>query len=1622
MTDLSSRTSEHPSPDSHDALDVRIASLRAEVDAELDGTRKAMLHYEIGSLLETGLVQPAKAAQEYLAAYNLDPTFRPPLYALTRIFQRRRSLGNLEKLYDAEVRVAEDDTVRAFAQIDRGTLFERVEAEPAKTIAALYEAVLADPAALAPALFLERCARHQEDSERIELALGRRAEHTADPALKSLLYCELGQFRADAGDVEGSLEALRMAIQIEDESYRALMCAERIARRFELDEFLTDCLIRRAELAERAASSNEQDTRIYSVRRFADSKEATTVAVSLLCEAAHVNLRKRNDLAGARSLLERAHALAPEDRSVRYARMLVSELSGNLREAAEDARALVEGGSGRLAAALHFRIAEFADSKGETEAVRTALAAALEADPSSVVPQAMLADLLLDAGAHAEYVEWLKKRPAQTEGVAKGMAHWRVAHASMELLGNFEQAERHYRDALEDVAPEHRAAVFRELRAAAERAGRFDVVSSVTESLLAEDIAEDERSMLLRESYDNDRAILENHAKTTEVLTKALEHEASRAWAPDAARVFAARNRDESLLHRAHLALADRASDDEAAAAHLCGAARALARNGDEQPAIECLRRAIDKVPGHRYAVALLEELLRSQNAADEVVALLRETAESNEGTSAELSLLLAGAAAEASGDNLLAIHTYEEAADRHPASPAPLWSLLRLAEHTGDRALLLSAREALSEREIDTREAGLATLELAEHYDLISGKPELAEVPFREVLPSQEVGAAAAIGLLLLPAHQIEQRSRIAAVERLLMATPEEDQPGLWRELGGTALSGEANARSEKPGVHPEEPNVHPEEPSAGQVKQAEWIKQAVTALPDTLWQAYATLRSAGTSLEQSESRADAWISLGNITDDIEAASDFFLHGIRAKVVMGEDDVSEDAFILAQELVDAAPETAAAAVALDESLEGGDDADARAQALDARLHHASEASRPALQSACGRALISAGRAHDALVALREATNHDRRDFAAWEALRVAAREAERWEEVVGACDELAAVAEGEWRAELLEEAAGVMMDYLGDTAGAEERLRQALAIDPRRPNSFTRLHELVTYREDSRALLDLVGNRIDALDREQERELARLLYEQARLQRAVRDREGALTSIQRLLHIEPEHAGAIALSVEVHASLEHFEDAVQALQKLATIDVPPQQKRIALLGAADFLERKLGDLPGALHQLRKVEELGLLDAALYVRIARVAEQAELYSDALGALDRAAELTSGSERGELHRRAGILRARHQTDTSGAIRSLRKCLIDRPTDLEAAEELAALLVNPIDRKALSEDFESAVRLRAERDRIDPADLRKICQAARWRGDRYLESAILDTLVCLGVATQEELAAHKLHEARTQTIRPDQTTAPRLLQALQVAESGGAYAAFASASFDTLIAADRLEPASFGVGRSELIHPKQPSALRSEIEWIVQLFGLFMGDFYVGGRSPQRIVATPGRKDRVHWIVGRDVRSPLTAKQRFWVGTQAASIQARTLPLINRTPEDAAAALFAMAAAVNRPLQEGHDRPLVNKQRQSLSRFVSRRVRKTAGEIARTIPDGGRGVDTFCRACRLHAFRAGLLVSSNLGESLDLLLSSTPSVELVSANSDTRELLRFWISSKCIELRREMGWSL
>ena len=64
----------------------------------------------------------------------------------------------------------------------------------------------------------------------------------------------------------------------------------------------------------------------------------------------------------------------------------------------------------------------------------------------------------------------------------------------------------------------------------------------------------------------------------------------------------------------------------------------------------------------------------------------------------------------------------------------------------------------------------------------------------------------------------------------------------------------------------------------------------------------------------------------------------------------------------------------------------------------------------------------------------------------------------------------------------------------------------------------------------------------------------------------------------------------------------------------------------------------------------------------------------------------------------------------------------------------------------------------------------------------------------------------------------------------------------------------------------------------------------------GDFYQGGPEAEQLLALP-KRERVGWLVGNEIPSPLPAGHKLMVGREAAAALFQTTTIVHRTSEDA-----------------------------------------------------------------------------------------------------------------------------
>ena len=1362
---------------SRDLVELRIANLRRELDAETEPRAQAAILYQVGTLYEHELEQRSEAMEQYEQACTVAPDFQPALVARLRIAERSENGYDLTALRSEQVARARSPGVSSAALVDLAMHSE-------DWASLLRESISRSLQPAVPALILEWLAEARGDDGAVREALLAQAEHAADPTLRAALWVDLALHELAADQPDDAISALEHACACDALVWQARSMQARTAREHERWEAFVRAVTSMARLLEAAVEpGGAPDPLSLCVPEGA----RRALAAHLWQEAASCCATQLDDADAAGGYLASASRWMPDNRLIRLQSLLVAESRGDdavAENAAEWFRSMAPEDPAFVAHEVRL-----ARSNADFESALETLRDVAARFPSSGYAQAALDVALIRGARHTERAEAFQEQAERADGEAKARLAWRAAQLCSVDAGGSERAQALYGSAIE-ASTTSKAAIVREAMGAAIRAKRPEAIRARCDELIQSDIEPDERATLAYFRYELARHALRAEEEAEQLLRDALDDSSNRAWAPALARAQAAWKGDLGLLARAHEESAEITSGDRRLG-HLCAAGQAHARSRKWDAAERVLRSALASAPDDGYVLSLLDAVLREGGHPEDVVSLARERSNAESRTAlGELSLLLAGATAERSGNLTAARPAYEQALADAPGSTAAALALLDVARRQMDASATRRAYASLANGDLGGGVPELFALLRGDSLGPDDGVDACAA--YELALEHPSTSAAAAIAILSLPVKLSNANQRAASEELLADA--------------GAATLSDTNGFTAN----------------------------------------YGALRaSLG---DEGSSAGDAWLRLSAEapTEALRAAA--LLQGLRASRIARGAEAADELFMLSQEADALSALHPDAAVAIDEALAPSDDAALRVHALVQRLQHSEALGRAALDAAHCRALVEADRGTEAVALLSNAVDERPDDLALWETLRGAARQAGEWPLVAQACERLAPFVEDSLRGDLLEEAGVVRMDCLRQYQQAEDLFRRALDEDPTRDLAFRRLRDLFVALEDAEALEALVAERL-ALGGPKDR--PELLYERARLLRGFSDRPGALEVLDELLTTDPEHAGALALAAEVHGSLGRWPEAVDCLQRLSRSSIPDEQRRVAHLGAAGFLETQLGAKAEALDELRAVEALGLADAETWTRIAVLEIELERPEAAAQGYRRALEAEPASA----------------TAISGLVE-----LVDAP-------EVDAAVAR----------YEAAIWSQIEAGELDASLLEALRRAASWRGHDARAAAALAVERALRLAAPADDQSVDLSQVSVAALW-DPEVDP-MLQEL-VLRAGPA------------LGNDRL--------RAKKADPSDP--IVTELEQLSQRFGARTGSVEVSAELAT-LVARTGRDGEIRWIVPQRARGGLDAAGRFVAGRLAWAAPHGGAQLLDGSPERAAGTLLAILRASRCEVEAG-----------------------------------------------------------------------------------------------------------
>ena len=1567
--------------------------LRAEAEVVTDRAQRSAILYGIAELEESLIGDQPAAARSHLASYNARSTFRPPLDALVRLYRRRASFSNLGKLLEAQARTAPTARDRADALVLRGELAEDALGDRDAAVASYQAAVAADPTHALGWANLERAALVRGEASERAVAVAQLARLTADPARRAALLFELVEIHTSRATPEALTEALRClheAATIESVRWRALVGVERLALRLGRLDDAARAMESRANLAAAVAAGEITAARIGGpVQELGDPQVARRLAARLHLSSARVHLSFAAESATVTHRIEQALSLDDDVRS-RFGSMILADLAGEIEESAQHAEWLLGKGFGddAMRASLHFRCAERAAMEGRVPEAGESLRAALRSDPASGAARAALIEQSSISGDLHTLLAQFDRLGAQSTDPMDRAALLRASALVVLLVRrDGREALRRVREALElqpgDVVA-RRIHLF--LLRRPDLAVGFDEPHAVArervaavEALLPHVADPDERSALLLEQLFDELIDLQDAKAAAITAEQLVEATGDAAWTKEVAAILwasvgsmAFASRWAASLHEALLST----GGDGGAWASL--AARWAWAAGDEARARELAVAAHRIEPENRYLTALLMRLA----SAGREGALLLETAERAADADPDGGvrwLVLAAAWLRTLGALDLARRALADASERAPSDPAV-------------QAVVFGASSWLEEPSLRTALLARDDLPGEGSAELVALRVE--EVLFRLFIDRDRAEASAAMDrlaarggrdavaatlleLVLRGAESGPDSPATAEALRALLALVDGDDPlraglelELARVLGGSAATQDEAAVARE--------LIDSEQPTTGATRLLSLLdaiqRDAFELVPSAL------LRLADIEEGDAQERLRAVALLG----------------------LWSRGRSREALSLA-ELI---PGRVASSLVRSEVPPGGvEGAAVFARALSERARIAGRDAQLGWRAAAATWHSVGGDPSSALAEAEAVLASRPDDVLARDVQRVASRRLGRWEGVAEACEALGrSVRDGERSARFWEEAGVVALERLMQPSRAEGALREALERSPGRAVSYRLLRRLLEARKDSAGLEALVSRRLGA-ERDPAAKVA-LRWEQARLRRALGLREGALESAEAVVAAEPHHVAALALIAEIHAGSGRLRNAAEALAALgAAPSAPEGQRRAALLGALEILQSRLGDAPGALDLLARLEALGWLDRPLALRALALAQGSGDPAASLRFARASLRLADTDEaRLAAHLVLVEIQASGLGDRAAAWRSAAAAHEQFPGSL-AVLRAAAAQGSPADVGPLARRTIETLRERLPLSADAAAVALDLSAAAVLAGEPVLSRAA-DRL---GRWAGAEVAVTAPGLPSKGSLR-DPATQLRV----RAASDKGRATSIVELIEPELLPLRALTLDALHLGRAERVRGASP--VREAVAPFAAACGVSEFELYVGA-GDDRILALPG--DPMVLVIGPRVDVVRDLGHRFRLVAELLFASRSLGGWTADEPSHAAARGLAslVAAGVEVPSPQP-DAALVK----AVGKLQSRRVRKALLEFGKSLPPGEAQRELLAAAAGIRATvrRSALAVSGAIADAMaDARRSDGPGVSPSAAGSAQRDTLQFAVSDALAGVALDLG---
>lgn len=1567
--------------------------LRGEIAASSDRSLHALLLHEVGVLHEVAGEEPL-AARDYLAAYNADADFREPLESLVRILSRRRSFKNLAKLLDTMAKNAPSAEERARALRELAVVSLEHDKNKEEARARLEEAVTEFPDEISAWLELELLAAEAGDVPGVMRAIEARLPLVADATYKALLYIQLAELAAKAGQPTRAYEHLDAAAALEGHArFQTRLVLERVAQQGADLDAMARALEGQADLVVEVLDDPARGEEI-GVPSF---MRTAAFAADAWLRAAEIR-RRLGEVEAANVLLHEASRRLPGSSVVQRARLSALELAGDLEAAAALARSELNAGAvGKNAAALWLRVAEASALSNDRVQALDALRNALTADPDAIPARAIEIDLLVDGQEPQALAGAIEGSASSfTTNAAKARCFVLASYVWAVMAGDPSAAQTALRRAVElGVAPQISHRLSRTFASIVGDAGWYEVA---TLELLAEELEPAEKADLwfelgrARLLGDNREGSLEAfNALSTFAGTGPLARSAWLGRMMSGTAVGLRRAEGEAAEAPVRSAAAmDALAESESNA----GLARGLtvvaglraSLSGDLPGAIERLTKLHEADPSDELVAVCLSELLRAKDDGKKAAEPLLACANTSEDTALSASLRTEAALLLwSAGDRERANRELETVATLDGVSDLVAWA------RRGLRPTDLDARRALLDSEAATLAPDEVFVGHLERFGLESAGGDeaaaLSALEAAEAAPAEgttrDLALAAALGRLLYAPALADRDAALAAVDLL--------------ESEGAEAS--LLARAERLRIARD----IDQDPEAA-LACARHFSEAEPA-PHTALELFVSASIVGDRDAEIDARELLASVLPGDAGEAVAAS-------AAVVSLLERPTVNLPLIKA--------EHAPGKLTNLELAPPGCDPRRRAAAL----HGLDEVMGPeayvdALLLA-GHNDLAAGDATSALETFKVVVEARPEDLSAWEGVRAAAEALEDHVETAMACAQLGQLCKDDARGARFWEHAGLLLlEKTEHHDDAEIALDRAFTRDARCGKAFDKLFRRVRARKEDDKLLALIERRVEVANDNEE--LAKLFWERARVLQARGNNDGALEALEHVTMLEPDHVGALALSGTICIKKGDFAGAAPLMARLSQNAQAPQKERLVSgITACDLYENKLNQPEKALAVLIHLHGAGLSNLSVRERLAKAAARTGSWADATGMLETLmTERDASAGRVEAARLSMAIWRDKVQQPEKAASAVAKLLEEVPDDPEALElVLSTQFPDTFRTGALSRGKQRLVES-LQRDPFDRARVQLLARIAAAQGDLTLRQATLGVLIALGKTDRSIMDELSQLDVKILS-RPQSVLESRSLAEIADPNDAGPVQGLFSVAAETAVAVLGPSLESLQVGRKNRVDAKGGPPLRLEVaQWLGALGFDQEFELYVGGRDTRAVTGVisgelPGL------VVGTDIATPLDPASRSAIAREVFALR-RGITCVTHHDETSVA---SVAIAVCNELGVAVPNPgyaLYGEISRAVHKNISKRVKKAAPpfalDVQRTGQDARAWVGCAVRSCdRMAALAAGD-VSIVLS---DVLRRSRTELEEVVRESDrAKHLLRFVLSPGYLELRRKLG---